>query len=192
MALDLAQTLAQLIADQPRPRVLLGRLALAKALDAACEGGRCEGLVLLEQQLAPRRLAKRCEGERRRCVRADRGALPLAPGSVGTVIAANVLERGDPAEHIERLCRVLCDGGRLILVESLRSATGHALRSFGRGLNHLLPEDLTTLLLGTDVCEIVQYWPASSVVTVGRLRRLEEGRVGREGREGREGRRDER
>ncbi|PID38939.1 MAG: hypothetical protein CSA65_04650 [Proteobacteria bacterium] len=165
MGLELAQTLAELIADQPRPRVLLGGLALAQQLASTVDG-----LVLLEQALSPRKLAKRRGAQP--CVRADRGALPLAAGSVGTLVAANVLERGDPAEHIKRLCRVLSDGGRLVLVEGRRSATVHALRSLGRGLNRLLPEDLTTLLLGTDVGEIAQHWPASSVVTVGRLCRL--------------------
>jgi SAM-dependent methyltransferase len=162
---DLAQTLAELVDDRSGGCLFVGPLALARELASV------ERLFVVEQRLAVRKLAKR-RGSLS-CVCGDPGVLPVAARSVTTVIAVNLLERGEPSEHIRELCRVMQDGGRLVLVEATRSATGHALRSFGRRLNRLLPEDLTALLLATDVFEIAQHWPASSVVTVGRLRRLE-------------------
>ena len=148
------------------PCLVLGSLPLAAQLVA-----HIDGAIFGELRLPPRKLLRRHDGSFG-ALRVARDALPWAPKSFAAIIAVDTLDHGDAGAALAEYCRCLEEGGTLIVVEALRGAAGHALRSFGRGLRRFAPEDLTALLLNAEVSAPRQRWPAERyVVTVGQLRR---------------------
>jgi hypothetical protein len=109
-------------------------------------------------------------------VQAELEKIPLAPRSVDCVVAVDVLSRtATPLETLAPLCKLLHDGGRLVVAERLmRSPTLRVLRRVTTpGSRRLLPEDVCGALLNADVGAIRQTWPQGypeRVVTHGRLK----------------------
>lgn len=109
-------------------------------------------------------------------VQADLDKIPLAPRSVDCVVAVDVLSRtATPLATLAPLCKLLVDGGRLVVAERLmRSPTLRLLRRVtAPGSRRLLPEDVCGVLLNADLAAIRQTWPRGypeRVVTHGRLK----------------------
>ncbi|MCK5801061.1 MAG: hypothetical protein KAI47_27930 [Deltaproteobacteria bacterium] len=163
---DLASQIVALAEPSSYPCLFLGRATFAHRL-----WPHLPSLILIEQRLKARRLARRRAGLS--ALRADRGQLPFATACAGTVIAMDILKSGDAATLLADWHRCIIHGGRLIVSETLRGAAGHALHSFGRGLQRFAAEDLTALFLNAGFTEIAQHWPpGGAMITIGRVHRL--------------------
>ena len=168
-------TIAEIITDslpETGTVVLICPPALAAQIWAGCPDSA--RLVLVSD-------AARVAKVRRRVgqlpvLQANLAQLPLAPHSVGCVVAVDILSRTSrPDETLGALCEVVRPGGRLVVGERLmRSPTLRALRRLTTpSSRRLLPEDVCCLMLNADVMEIGQTWPTGypeRFVTSGSLR----------------------
>ena len=169
--MTIAETITDRLPDAGRV-VLMCPPALAAQIWAGCPDSA--RLVLVSDAAGVAKVRRRVD--QLPLLQADLPHLPLAPRSVGCVVAVDILSRTSRAdETLGSLCELLCPGGRLLVAERLmRSPTLRALRRLTTpSSRRLLPEDVCCLMLNADVMEIGQTWPTGypeRFVTSGSLR----------------------
>jgi SAM-dependent methyltransferase len=107
-------------------------------------------------------------------LRADHQRLPVRDGALDAVIYAGALPPS-PETVIAEWERSLRDGGRLLVVGSVRAGWGARLRARlgGAKLRPLRAQDYTRLLLCGGFADIGQVWPRSTlVITAARTRKV--------------------
>jgi hypothetical protein len=168
---ELNAVLEGILGGELSTTLLLAPLPTANHVEVA-PGRR---LVVVDDLTKPKRLrALAPKDGSRSLVRAHPLALPIAPGSIGALVAVDTLSRWpQPERTLAALAELLREGGLLVVVERLAEGLGRALYRLARPGRQLLPpEAVTGLLLNAGFARVGQSWPGStprSVITSGRL-----------------------